>query len=58
MTHGQINAALKLQKEFLERLIESSKEVSSAGDKFIEAYHQNKEQITNIQDIPLNKCER
>ncbi len=40
---SQINAALKLQKEFLERLLESSNEVSSIGDEIFKTYHQNKE---------------
>ncbi len=39
----QVNAALKLQAEFLERLLESSNEVSSIGDEILKTYHQNKE---------------
>ncbi len=40
---AQINAALKLRKELLERLIESAKDVNTAGDNFIKTYQQNTE---------------
>ncbi len=47
ITSAQINAALKLRKEFLERLIESAKDVNSAGENFIKTFQQNTGQTTD-----------
>ncbi len=41
MNTAQINAALKLEKEFMERLLETAKEVGTTGASFLELCTQN-----------------